>query len=762
MTTSAADRQRIEEWLTSSGSNRQPFLVLGPARCGKSELIKAAAERIDGALLLDCAGLTADEVARRIVTETGGNLTPPGRRWPRHVLHTEVRGDHILLLTNVQWAGVLATSSEPSRIGRDLMRQLLWAPRASLRMAVEWDPDLLGAPPSISTTITLAETEGSAATAGSPQDHSLAARALHALSCSELPITPLPVWQLLVAAVDSSGILPDESDLHRIVSGFPEILVFQDGPSGGPGVSFRHPSLRQRQRRSHPAGQEQQARIMEMLTEYAGASGPGRAWHSLGEVGRYVAKALPVHAALAGSLERTLAQGAVLANMEASSLWDALRIAFPDGVPPRSVAADIRALEWQGVQPADQGEWVSWLHHVALSSGRTEVARQLLESGVTIPWRTMWSRWRPSGIFGGHEGEVGRVDEIGLRSGPDAGLCVLTARDITTGKAALPEFSYVLREWAVTTGDAAGEEMVIDESLDEADWVFDERAPDDVSAVFATHSPSGWHVEDAAVPPPPRVPAAVRQGVLVDGMWVLAGDGGLFAVSVPPSELDVRPMSWLPEPLVTEHVELTVPQLPADARSAARGDTSSRFWFERNFGLGACHPLSAGDIPHGLENERARRFLIDIGLPVVEDFLHLRTHSLQGSSLRAEPWPPNAKVSTPGTDGPFFDIGVWMHSRLLLDGGTGQILRDTTRGPDTLLASSGLPQFFTMVRLFNDHRKAMYPSWADRQDWHRILREWCREIDPAALEGEVWDIVLGPYDFEDSTWDLVSSDGRFP
>lgn len=136
MTTSAADRQRIEEWLTSSGSNRQPFLVLGPARCGKSELIKAAAERIDGALLLDCAGLTADEVARRIVTETGGNLTPSGRRWPRHVLHTEVRGDHILLLTNVQWAGVLATSSEPSRIGRDLMRQLLWAPRASLRMAV--------------------------------------------------------------------------------------------------------------------------------------------------------------------------------------------------------------------------------------------------------------------------------------------------------------------------------------------------------------------------------------------------------------------------------------------------------------------------------------------------------------------------------------------------------------------------------------------------------------------------------------------------
>ncbi|MET9832357.1 SUKH-4 family immunity protein [Streptomyces sp. NPDC006385] len=757
--------QRIEEWVASSANRKRPLLVLGSARCGKSQLIRATAERIDGALLLDCTGMTADEVAQRIVTETGGDPSPSGRRWPRHVLHTEVRGDHILLLTNVQWAGELVTSSEPSMIGRDLLRKLLWAPRASLRVAVEWDADLMGAPPSYSTTITLRGTQESGARAGSREDHTPVERTLQALSRSELPITPLPVWQLLIAAVETSGDLPTEADLRGTIRDLPETLLLHDGP-GGPGVGFRHPSLRQRYRRNHPTSQEQQARIVTALTEHTAASGRGRAWHELGEVGRYATKTLPVHAALAGNLESTLAQGAALANSQASSLLEALRIAYPDGVPPRSMAADVRALEGQGIEPADQGEWVSWLHHAALTSGRKEVARQILQSGVTMPWRTVWSRWRPSGLFGGHEGEAGRVDEIGLRADSDAGLRVLTARDTTTGKAVLPEFSYVLQEWAIATGNPVDEETVVDGSLDEADWVFDERAPDDVSAVFAIHSPKGWRVDEAAVPPPPRVPATVRHGVLVEGMWVLAGDGGLFAVSVSPPDVPpdpgAQPPSWPPEPLVAEHVGLAVPQISDAAQAAARGDASSKSWYEQSFGSGTCHQLAASDIPQGLGNERARRFLIDVGLPVVEDFLHLRTYSPRYDGLRAVPWPQDATVGAPGSDGPFFDIGVWMRSRLLLDGSTGQVLRDTTGGPETVLAGSSLSQFFTMVRLFDEHRKAHYPSWADRRDWHRVLRDWCRAIDPVALKGEVWEVVLGPYDFEDSTWDLVSSDGRFP
>ena len=198
------------------------------------------------------------------------------------------------------------------------------------------------------------------------------------------------------------------------------------------------------------------------------------------------------------------------------------------------------------------------------------------------------------------------------------------------------------------------------------------------------------------------------------------------------------------------------------ARAAARGEPSSRLWLEASFGEGTCHRLAAPDLPDGLEDEAARRFLTDIGLPVVGGFLNLSTDSPVNNGLRQVPWPDRAQNRPPDGAGPFFPIGAWMYSQLLLDGATGQVLRDTTRGPSTVLAGSSLSQFFSMVRLFDEHRKTLYPSRADRQDHGRILREWCRRIDPAALKGEVWDVVLGPYDFEDSTWDLVSPDGRFP
>ncbi|MET8957402.1 SUKH-4 family immunity protein [Streptomyces sp. NPDC004533] len=235
---------------------------------------------------------------------------------------------------------------------------------------------------------------------------------------------------------------------------------------------------------------------------------------------------------------------------------------------------------------------------------------------------------------------------------------------------------------------------------------------------------------------------------------------------VEPGSVDGAPDSYaatrLPEPLVGEHARLALPHLPPQAQAAAKGDPSSRPWLEAGFGEETCRRIAASDVPDGLENQAARRYLVDVGLPELDGFLNLRTDPLLDDGLHQTPWPEAAQNSPPGSDGPFFPIGTWMYSRLLLDGKTGQVLRDTTRGLDTVLAGSSLAQFFTMVRLFDEHRKAFYPSRADRRDHDRVLRQWFREIDPVALEGEVWEVVLGPYDFEDSTWDLVSPDGRFP
>ncbi|MGW2518483.1 SUKH-4 family immunity protein [Streptomyces sp. NPDC001617] len=760
MAISSETREVIQEWLGSRIRSNNLLVISGPAGSGKSDLVREMAASIDGSILVECMGVSADSVAQSIVRDTGGNVVSSGRRWGRDLLRTALQGEHVIFLSNVQWAGVLANSSEPFRIAHTLVSRLTWAPKARIRIALEWDPLLLGDPPRGSASVSLHQHDV-ADTGQRPPDNGTTSRVVHALALSELPTVDLSVWRFLSAATAPSQEQPTEIELKSIALDSPHLLTVQDLSTTRPRVGFRHPAARRHWLRSHSFSDGQQTRITESLVAHIRRSNSGVPPVATAEVDAYAAKTLPVHAALAGSLERLLSQGWLLARCEAPSLWEGLRLAYPDGVPLGSVAADIRALEAQGVQPGSQGEWVSWLHHAALSSGRVELAQQLVDSGVPLPWRTVWSRWRPSGVFGTYAHEAGRVDELALKEDHTYGPRVVTVRDTTTDKAALPDFSYVTREWAVATGEPVGEATVVQESLDEADWLFDDRAPEGLSAVFATHSPPGWDVEEEGPPPPPRVPASVTHAVFVEGTWILAGSGGLFAVSVD-GELDPRPDPWLPEPLVEAHSTLATPELPPRARAAARGESSGRLWLEEGFGAGTCHRLTVSDVPDQLENDAARRFLIDIGLPAVSGFLHLDTDSPPGDVLRQVPWPDTAQNSTPGTEGPFFPLGTWMHSRLLLDGRTGRVLRDTTRGPDTVLAGSSLAQFFTMVRLFDEHRRSFYPSRADRQDHGRILRKWCQEIDPAALEGEVWQIALGPYDFQDSTWDLVSPDGRFP
>ncbi len=187
-----------------------------------------------------------------------------------------------------------------------------------------------------------------------------------------------------------------------------------------------------------------------------------------------------------------------------------------------------------------------------------------------------------------------------------------------------------------------------------------------------------------------------------------------------------------------------------------------RAWLEEAFGVAACRPLSAPDVPSCVTDEGARRFLTGAGLPVLDDLLHLRTVDPGDSAFRQAPQPESTHHSAPGRAGPYISLGTWMHSGLLLDGSTGRVLRDGSGGPDGVVAGSSLARFVTMVRLFDEHRRAQYPCRADRQDAAGWLRTWCHLIAPAAMESEVWEIVLGTYEFEDSTWDFASLDGRAP
>jgi hypothetical protein len=46
-------------------------------------------------------------------------------------------------------------------------------------------------------------------------------------------------------------------------------------------------------------------------------------------------------------------------------------------------------------------EWVSWLHHCALSRGEERLAEDIVkEVANRMPWRTNWSNCRLFGMFG--------------------------------------------------------------------------------------------------------------------------------------------------------------------------------------------------------------------------------------------------------------------------------------------------------------------------------------------------------------------------
>jgi hypothetical protein len=165
--------------------------------------------------------------------------------------------------------------------------------------------------------------------------------------------------------------------------------------------------------------------------------------------------------------------------------------------------------------------------------------------------------------------------------------------------------------------------------------------------------------------------------------------------------------------------------------------------------------MAETEVPDGVSDPGARRFVTEAGFPDIENFLHLQASNIGASGLNELSWPANSR-SDPGADGPFFGLGLWSYSVLLLDGPSGRVLRGATDGADDVLAGSSLWQFVTMVRLFDGYRRTPFPSKAARSDAKRDLREWCETIDQAAATGATWANILDDVDldFEDGTWEF--------
>ncbi|MBB1253804.1 SUKH-4 family immunity protein [Streptomyces sp. OF3] len=127
----------------------------------------------------------------------------------------------------------------------------------------------------------------------------------------------------------------------------------------------------------------------------------GGPWSVNGVLGRYTSRTLAGHAVRAGTLEELLRDGRALAEVDPNALAHALAVAWPRGVPQGGLPADVHYLERLGVTGTPQNEWVAWLQHAAVTRGDLELAEALNESRVVPLWRTVWSRCRPYGSFGG-------------------------------------------------------------------------------------------------------------------------------------------------------------------------------------------------------------------------------------------------------------------------------------------------------------------------------------------------------------------------
>ncbi|KRB75350.1 hypothetical protein ASE03_15245 [Kitasatospora sp. Root187] len=438
-------------------------------------------------------------------------------------------------------------------------------------------------------------------------------------------------------------------------------------------------------------------------------------------------------------LPELIGQAGFLVSVDRAELLDALPLAWPGGVPHNSLAADVFYLDVLGVRPdpAQRGEWLAALHHRLLSQGTDspagESAVQLaaeLAAAADLPWRTVWSRWFPTGRSGLVRAVPGPVEtaEPGLLDGRQVVVSQdLDIPDEDVDAGIVPaRTSYV---WDRATGELL--------SGPHRRTAHQATAP-------AVQAEDGWErlswsqgrLRAGGVACAPRFPFEVTGGVRSGDDLLLAGTNGLFRIELL-APVDPDGPAWASEPLV-EPLAFEAPRaLPPEA-SAPTAE-----WLAGPF-TGSWQP-SADELPEGLVDPGAREFLSRIGVPLAAGRGTLWTSQLPEEGL-AE-W--DQESDEDGGTRHLYRLGQWLGGDLLLDGARGEVLLEDYDG-DTEHAATSLTAFFVMLRLFCD------PGRVIRQVNRRYAAEqvdrWLRTVDAEAVEGS-WHVLLHEqHDLDPGLW----------
>ncbi|MGC9542589.1 SUKH-4 family immunity protein [Streptomyces sp. UG1] len=699
---------RALQWIDRPRETSAWLWIGGRAGSGRTALLREVVARHPAAAYVDCAGRSAEEVARELATVLGiaaldtfkGDIAAVARR---------ISDDPVVVLANTQWAGRLRTSREPQRVLDRVARALItFHPRGlRMRLLVEVDDAPGRAAELGGRHLTLQGGFESMPAFAQPDEDASLSSALDALALAEHRFVPIPVWSLLCSAlgrdIPESGL---ESLLGDPVAG--EWIHRTDDGTGTALVSFKQEAAARQLRAQMPAEEARSCHARAVTALPAADAPEATRW--------YAERALAGHAAAAGRFNAFLEDTAAVAGVGHESLFEGFEAAFHSRpIPKGSAGARLHYLALRGVQPSSQGEWLALLHLTLMQAGPTEEAaadRLLSAAGpVALPWRTLWAEGVGAGVFS--------TDEVVRRPIVQTLQIVHTPTgDLVTARTRREHIA----TWDLATGAPRPEP---DETADTS------------GTTQADQGPRGWRPAGAAGGEVdlPRMPQYIRDGVRSGHRVALASMDGVCVIEINQGT-GQEDAPGLLTCLVGTDTTLARADLPAQALAPTTD------WLTDIFGSAAVKRFPQETLPATLSDGVTRTFLSDVGFPCVTGLLELDTTGLQDTGLLpvAEPFgKPDDAEST------YFSLGTWQRARLLLDGRDGRVLQDGWSGIEDELAGSSLGQFVAMVRLYYWWRAS---DWSI-EDTESDLRHWLNLIDPQAFQTQGWQRVFEDYNFDD-------------
>ncbi|MFF8312833.1 SUKH-4 family immunity protein [Streptomyces lydicus] len=715
----------IGDWWRERRFGSRPAFLVDPSDAGGTSVLWKVHRRIEGSVLVDAQGLTAEEVQEEVLLALGVDLSPGSRgRWRNSLRQiTETR---LVLIAQAHRAGRTRRSYEPERL---ISRVLTGLATASGNVTVLAHTAGRALPQRAGVVVRLPE---DAAPEG------LASPLLRALALAEPREVPMRVWAELALALTGEPV--SETALTQLVNDHPDVIQADRN-----GVSFRDEGVAERLRAE--AAPEEIARVSRHLVDWLQRTSHEfrhpEGWARSGPEGLYAATGLAAHAVQGAALEELLPQGDVLAHIPQTVLMDAACCAYDGSVPGNSAAADAIHLWSYGVVPPRQSEWAALMHLMAVARKDSAFASAVAQSWVQLPWKAKWAEWRPPGGY--HVSYTRTIPltalaEVRWNGRPAvAGLCERKRPDVAIWDA---------ETGALLAGPWHGDDIP-EGRLDALSWPHPAVAgprdhsstPD--SADRRSSGPLTFHDLHAGVPTGRAPHPALLESppLRIGDLVVLAGAGGIFAIEPRPEEEFSGFGSGNAEPLSGPYAAAG-PTTPVHAAPPGPKDLIDLYGEEEIF------ELEEEELPEGLTDEATRRTLLEFGLPDLrEGGMGLYPYGDYRFEVMDEVfWPDD--VAPVAETGPFFQIGFWMGGELVVDGPTGHVLRiPTERNEDHLAAlpaARSIENFLTLVGLWVTGLRTKQTIHNDLEGFllPRYVTNAQSAIDSTGAEAPAWSYVF--------------------